>query len=175
MYPVTDKKAAIREIQKYLLEISAIQPELPHLVIDGVYGDLTRQTVIKFQELNGLDPTGKVNYETFTLMYAQYTTAKKSRTEETELIDRDSFPFQSGDSGDDVAIINSILTSLRNYYPDIGRVTSGNYYSRRSAYAVAYMQKIFGYPQTGITDIKTYNSLFRELNSRNTIKNSTYL
>ena len=77
MYRLGDKRAAIREIQKYLHFISdRITNEVPRIAIDGIYGNESKEAVMAFQEYKGIAKTGEVDYETFNLLYSEYLKAK---------------------------------------------------------------------------------------------------
>ncbi len=74
MYQINEYSAAVKEVQKYLLDISYRDevPYMPHVSIDGIYGESTRTAVINFQKKYGLAVTGIVNYETWQTLYSVY-------------------------------------------------------------------------------------------------------
>lgn len=77
MYSIYSLPEAIREIQRYLLEISFAFDWLPVVSIDGIYGDRTRNAVRVLQGRYGLPETGAVNKETFRLLYDKFIEAEE--------------------------------------------------------------------------------------------------
>ncbi len=56
----------IRQIQKALRILYKNGENIPIVYEDGVFGEETERAVIAFQTQNGLEPTGVVNYDTWT-------------------------------------------------------------------------------------------------------------
>ena len=79
MFDSTDKAAAIREIQRYLLEISYGSSYLPHVWVDGIYGPRTREAIRAFQDRYQLPMTGVVNATTWALLYQKFDEARSKR------------------------------------------------------------------------------------------------
>ena len=71
MYDTSDKAAAIRAVQRFLLELHYFDGTIPFITIDGIYGDDTRAAVRAYQRLRGLPETGEVDYGTFRPLYAE--------------------------------------------------------------------------------------------------------
>lgn len=55
----------VRQLQEQLLTISEVYTAIPSLVPDGMYGELTQESVRAFQDVFGLPQTGIVNYRTW--------------------------------------------------------------------------------------------------------------
>lgn len=64
-----------------------------------------------------------------------------------------------GDKGLPVLVIQSILLTLSQEYPDIPEVSITGTYDARTARAVKAFQEITGLPQTGNVDRVTWNML----------------
>ena len=79
MYPINEYSAAVKQLQTYLLAISYRDkiPYMPHISIDGIYGESTRAAVTDFQKKYGIPATGIVNYETWQEIYSVYKYGKK--------------------------------------------------------------------------------------------------
>ncbi|MDY3845985.1 MAG: peptidoglycan-binding domain-containing protein [Eubacteriales bacterium] len=79
MYPINEYSAAVKQLQTYLLTISYRDeiPYMPHISIDGIYGENTRTAVMDFQKKYGIPATGIVNYETWQAIYSVYKYGKK--------------------------------------------------------------------------------------------------
>ena len=55
----------VRVVQRQINAIAKNYPLIPRLVVDGIYGDKTAQSVRVFQEVFGLPITGAVNFPTW--------------------------------------------------------------------------------------------------------------
>jgi len=69
--------AAVRTIQEQLNTISNNFPALPKLRVDGVFGQATRATVEKFQEVFNLPPSGIVDFPTWYRISDIYTSVAR--------------------------------------------------------------------------------------------------
>lgn len=153
-YDITDKANAIKEVQKFLLEISYVSDEMPAVTIDGVYGKETEAAVQLFQERHGLAPTGKTDYETWQLLHRRYTEAREERETESELIPCNAFPMRLGDSGSHVRIVQSTLDEI---CPD--STPADGFYGRKTENAVRTLEKRYGMPTNGIVTRQLWNRI----------------
>ena len=71
-YRIDREEEAIAQVQTYLRAISYLHAEVPHIGIDGIYGEETKEAVRAFQALYGQEPNGIVDATTFTLLYLTY-------------------------------------------------------------------------------------------------------
>lgn len=55
----------VRQMQEQINVIADAYPALPKVGVDGIYGDQTRNAVLKFQNIFGLPQTGVVDYRTW--------------------------------------------------------------------------------------------------------------
>ena len=167
MYRLGDERAAIREIQKYLHFVSdRIAPEIPRVAIDGFYGEETKEAVKAFQKYSGLQESGKVDYETFTSIFEEYTKAKLLYEAEEYFIDEKLFPFKRGDTGREVLYINLMLDELGKIFQVVGHVDLKPYFSLSSEDAVMKIKSIFMLEETPVVDILLFNKMRYELNVR---------
>ncbi len=75
-----------------------------------------------------------------------------------------SFPgevLQIGSTGKDVRTIQSQLNAISNSYPAIPKVREDGIYNDATANSVKEFQSIFGLPQSGVVDFKTWYELSR--------------
>ena len=75
MYDIRNPENAVRMTQSFLLEISYVDEDLPHVGIDGIYGERTRRAVRIFQRKRGLPETGRTDRETWNALYEAYLIA----------------------------------------------------------------------------------------------------
>lgn len=154
IYDITDKANAIREVQKFLLELSYLSEEMPALSVDGIYGKETEAAVRLFQKKNGLSPTGKTDYATWQLLHRSYKKAREERATESELIPHNAFPMRLGDSGSHVRILQSAIDEI---LPD--STPTDGFYGRKTEEAVKKAEKRYGMPGTGVVTRLLWNRL----------------
>lgn len=165
MYDYNDKSTATREIQRFLSIVSQKDKSIPHVTVDGNFGDETRLAVTEFQRLNNIDQTGIVDKLTFDILYSVYL----ARISESELSDLNfnpnDFPLKIGDSGSDVETLNSLLSELRVFYRELIKI-EGDFFSGDTEYSVKQMQGHFREEQSGYVDNNFFNRLKKELKIR---------
>lgn len=171
MYPINDKQSAIREIQKFLFVISQKEKSIPHVSIDGYFGDETQLAVLEFQRLYMSELNGKVDKETYDLMYEKYIEVLEERNVSDTGFDSEKFPLKKGDSGNDVSVLNSVLRELYAYYKELS-VPYGDFFSLDTESAVKEMQRHFMENESGIVSEQLLSKLKKEVNNREIFKNT---
>lgn len=162
MYPIDDKAAAIREVQKYLRAVSRENAKIPLVAVDGTYGEQTASAVRSFQRSRDLPETGVVNYATFTELYEAYVVAEEKETFDALPLHGD-FPLRLGDTGEGVVLLHSLLRMLGEYFPELGRIPGSSAFSGDTENAVRYLQTVFILDPDGIVTKKLYLRMEREL------------
>ena len=166
MYQHSNRSEAIREIQTYLFFLSDKRYDsINRIPIDGVFDQETEQAVIAFQKETSLDPTGIVDYETFSLLYEEYLSISPSP--ESGSNKRNSLGV--GDSGSEVEYLNLLLYDLSEYYVDMPPPRRSRYFSEETLESVDYMRSTFMLAQGGNVDRKLIERLENELLSRRRI------
>ena len=87
---IGDSGEKVQLLQYMLSVLSTYIPEIPNLVIDGIYGNATRAAVLAAQRRFGLPETGIVDPLTWDEIYDQY-----AGIENTTLRSGETFPGQS--------------------------------------------------------------------------------
>lgn len=159
MYDITDKRNAIREIQRYLLEIAWGTVGIPRLGIDGIYGEETREAVRRFQERNALPVTGEVAYRDWEAIYATFLRARDARLADPRLLPPAALPLLPRARGDDVLLLQLILLGLSPRHRQLSGVQRTGVYDQGTASAVRAYQTERGLPSSGITDAETWAAL----------------
>ena len=72
VYRIDREEEATREVQRYLRAVSYRHASVPHIGIDGIYGEETRAALRAFQRHFSLPQTGEANAETFALLYREF-------------------------------------------------------------------------------------------------------
>lgn len=71
-YRIDKEEEAVAEVQRYLRALSYTHTEIPHVGVDGIYGNETREAVRAFQLLYSLDATGEADHITFLRLYEEF-------------------------------------------------------------------------------------------------------
>ena len=135
MYSITDKESAINQVLEYL-----------GLAKNGVFNERAREEVLIHQRRNGISESGVVDYITFNSLRDEYHANKARENARDGVILTPAFPYSFGDSGTDVARINSMLADVLSLYTTEGYIPRGAYFTRDSALAVTELRKIFRLP-----------------------------
>ena len=169
MYSVNDKQSAIKEVQRFLYVISQKEKSIPYVSVDGYYGDETRLAVLEFQRLNFLEENGTVEKETYDILYKTYLEILDDVNASENGLNSDNFPLKSGDSSNDVAILNSLLRELYQYYRDLS-LPYGDFFSKETEISVKEMQKHLLEEESGIVSERFLEKLKKENNNRKIFK-----
>lgn len=156
-YQIDITAEAIREVQRYLLELSYAHPEIPHVEIDGIYGTETADAVRAFQRLFILPVTGEADFPTFTLLYEKFLIARDERLGESEMIPAFAFPLHMGDSGSYVRILQSALDEILGAH-----IPADGFFGRTTEEGVKQLQGKAGLPQDGAVSRLFWRTVVRE-------------
>lgn len=161
-----DEMAAIREIQRNLQILYKDGYSLPYVGVDGIYGDATADAVSDFQYIVGIEPTGVVDFDTWTALVAAARQAQ-ARSEESAAIKPFERRLQNnevkmGEISDLVTIIQLMLKTLTLY--EYGDVVADGVFGDITENAVIDFQSRNGLEPTGVVDKITWNALARAYN-----------
>ena len=166
MYYITDKRSAIKEIQKYLYVLSdSLYRDIARIPIDGIFDEETKNAVKKFQELMGINITGEVDFETFTFLYEEYEKVYNYRNMQSYIVEQTAFPMGIGAYTEDVRALHVLINELRKTYTELADVGTGNFYTSRTASAVSELRKIFDYTPGEFVDRAFYDRMLEEVDS----------
>ena len=158
-----NERDAILQIQRYLRQLSFVDPSIPTPPSDGIYGTQTRAAVRAFQESVGLPTTGEVDLITWERLFDAY---QASLVRESAPVPLAQFPrlskgyaLRMGDESFLVRLIQYALSELEILYPDLGDVRETGVYDAETAKAVKSFQKRVGLPTTGEIGRETWDAL----------------
>lgn len=161
-------RQSVMQLQKYLYVISQVDPEIPRVNPDGVYGDTTRDAVTIFQKQRGLNPTGKVDYETWVNLLDDFRIAEV-QISNPQMISPFSEHIKDGivakgDHSDLVIILHIMINCINIEYNCVGPVIINGVYGEETENAIKEFQMCQGLQCTGTVDLKTWNHLAKAYN-----------
>ena len=159
----TNEQAAIRNLQRYLRQLSYVDDRIPPPPIDGIYDTRTRDAVRAFQRIEGLPETGVVDAETWARLFERY---EESLRREDAPVPLAQFPrlspgyaLRQGDENFLVRLVQYALGELDLIYEGLDDVPQTGVYDEKTMEAVRSFQRRHGLPETGEVDRATWDAL----------------
>ena len=156
-------------IQTMLNRISRDYPAIPKVSpVDGSFGPQTEASVKRFQEIFSLTPDGIVGNATWYKMVYLYV----GILDLAELISEGQtfysigipldFPdtISKGDSGEQVKVIQYLLSVVSEFYNTIPPVTVDGIFGTNTENAVIALQRMAGITQDGVVGAETWQALY---------------
>ncbi|MCI8611610.1 MAG: peptidoglycan-binding protein [Clostridiales bacterium] len=163
---INNDEERIRQMQNYLRRLSRWTGDLALYVReDGVYGANTKSAVQRFQQTQGILPTGEADRATWEALCAAHDKQKEYYEDS-----RSIRPFQGG-PGDQiemgersnlVCILKIMLNEIKLFYDCYAYLPLNHKYDQATAGAVMEFQRVVGLEPTGIVDKRTWNRLAEE-------------
>ena len=158
----------VNRIEIQLNRISTNYPAIPKIYpVDVTYDDKTADAVREFQRIFNLPQTGVVDKATWYKINYIYTSVKKLSQLNSEGLSLQELPEQFpvpvdiGATGLPVQYIQYYLEVIGAYYKNVLPVQSTGTYDEQTANSVRSFQQVFGLPQTGTVDERTWDDLYR--------------
>lgn len=161
-------------MQSYLNAIKVgMFPSLTRLDVDGVYGQLTKNTVIQYQGLSGLRQDGIIGEETWNSIVSDYDSLPTTPTDQYP-----GTPLRPGSSGTAVTNMQVRLNQVSPVYTAINYQTVDGRYGTNMTNAVRRFQAQFGLNADGIIGQLTWDRIVNVhtgvRNNNNTNVTSSY-
>lgn len=154
--------ASVRILQYYLNFLSYFNLKLPYVSIDGIFGDETRDAVLTFQSLYGLDVDGIVGRDTWDMIQNAYAGVLTSLPDEYRSYSSLLYPgyiITMGASGKVVEQLQTYLKTIAANTPSVPDVTVDGYYGDETRNAVLAVQRLEGIEQNGQVGVLTWNAI----------------
>ena len=153
---------SVKILQYYLCFLSYFNLKLPYISVDGIFGDETRDAVLAFQSLYGLDVDGIVGRDTWDMIQNAYAGVLTSLPDEYRSYSSLLYPgyiITTGASGKVVEQLQTYLKTIAANNPSIPDVTVDGYYGEETKKAVLAVQKLEGIEQNGQVGVLTWNAI----------------
>lgn len=162
-----DSDLNVLRMQYYLNRIAVNYPGIPTIeIVEGYFGDMTRDAVMAFQRIFNLPVTGIIDEGTWYRIVRIFSAVTKL----SELIGEgillsDIERIQSGvllegDVRPPVELVQFALNILSAYYPTIVQIPITGFYDEATTNAVMEFQKTMGLPARGVADIPTLEAMY---------------
>jgi peptidoglycan hydrolase-like protein with peptidoglycan-binding domain len=158
----------VKTIQKQLNRISRNYPAIKKIeVVDGVFGVNTEEAVKDFQRIFNLKVTGMVDKSTWYKIAYIYTSVKRLAELNSEGVNLDEISRQYtedlriGMEGGEIRTLQYYLAVIGAYYESVQPVDITGYFGEQTEASVKSFQRVFGLPETGVVERRTWNDLYR--------------
>lgn len=153
----------VRLMQTYLNTIRIVYTDIPYLIVDGIFGERTKEAVTAFQRRFLLTPDGIIGPLTWDYIIKQFLLVTGNSSISLEYPGE---PLELGSQGSAVRLIQMFLSELRSPYPSLPEITIDGIFGPNTRAAVIGFQTLFGLPVTGIIDSDTWYAIIKERSSR---------
>lgn len=158
-----NEQEAVRNLQRYLRQLSYVDKRIPAPPIDGIYDTATREAVLAFQRAERLPETGVVDTATWELLFRRY---EESLVREGAPVPLAQFPrlspgyaLRADDESFLVRLVQYALGELDLIYEGLDDVPQTGIYDEATMKAVRGFQRRHGLPETGEVDRATWDAL----------------
>ncbi len=161
----TNNVFAIMQIQRILRDLELLDNEFSSVPISGTYDDETREAVVDFQTKYELEPTGIVDYDTWTLLHLMHKASEFDRRgpRRVRLVpDKPGFAIYPDQIDDIIYVIQYMLSTISVHYDDFGELAFTGIYDSDTQNAIKSFQRKNLLNATGIIDGPTLEALFDE-------------
>lgn len=157
---------AVVAVQRSLNEISTNYPSIPAVTVDGIFGENTENSVKTMQSIFNLTPDGVVGLATWYKLVYLYVGIRRLAELNSRGQQFYGIPFEYknvisiGDRGENVSIIQYMLTSLSEFYYEIPFTDIDGIFGESTQAAIRAFQRIFSLPVNGVITERVWNELY---------------
>lgn len=163
------ERDAIRNIQRYLRQLSLENDSAVTIPVDGIWAEQTRRALMRFQRAEGLPVTGTVDRDTWEILKQKYdeSVALNSPPLKLDLFPRNiyggEYEITLGESGFLVDTVQYLLRELSRLYGFSDYTPSGAY-DDKTEELVRDFQKKNGIEVTGRVGRETWDAMAAQHN-----------
>ena len=168
--PEDIRRIAVRSIQERLLALSRIDPDIPRVNPDSIYGPQTAASVKAFQIKYRLPASGKVDFDSWKALETIYNDSvyllQKPDSADYFFLPLSGDSLSEGEISDTAAALQIMLNTISEDFNSIPALTYTGQYDPATSGAVREFQNATGLPVNGIVDKATWNAITRYYNKR---------
>ncbi len=154
---------AIRNLQRYLRQLSYTESDIPPLPIDGIFDSATREALRAYQIKNGLEATGIADRETWDSLYESYLRSLERYSPPSAFSPfprvPDGYALKEGDISFAVAAVQFLLNEISQILDTLDVIEIDGIYGEETASAVREFQQAHSLDVTGAVDKRTWDNL----------------
>ncbi|MBR4319103.1 MAG: peptidoglycan-binding protein [Oscillospiraceae bacterium] len=158
----------VQTAQIQLNRISRNYPAIPKIPdANGYYDSSTENTVKAFQSVFNLPQTGTIDKATWYKIEYIYTSVKRLAELDSEGISPNEFPSQFQEPltenmrNEQVRGLQYFLAVVGAYYEAVQPLQITGTFDAQTQISVKSFQKLFGLPETGVVDERTWDDIYR--------------
>ena len=159
---IGDTGDGVRVIQYLLRYVATFDNRIPLIEVDGIYGQRTANATRAFQELYGLQATGQMNEETYSLLYDTYRGYINSLPNSQFIGTARPYPgftITEGQQNEYVTALQTYLSLISRTYPEIPEISIDGVFGPATRNAVIAYQNRFSLTPDGIVGLRTWESI----------------
>ncbi len=161
---VGDRGEEVEILQFFLNVVSSVNPYIPPVNSDGIFGRQTLNAVVAFQRNNNLEADGIVGDRTWHALYEAFRGVIDTVYLSDDIIRITTRPYpgavlSEGSRGEDVRELQQYLNAIAAANPGLSAIDVTGIYDAPTRQAVIRYQQSFGLPVTGTVDEATWNSV----------------
>ena len=163
-----DTGIEVKTVQYYLNFLGTFNQYLPEIAVDGIFGNETLNSVLRFQELYGLDVDGIIGEKTWNRIQEAYNGVLLSLPEEYTSYASLLYPgyiITTGATGNVVMQIQTYINTIAANDRSVPFVDVDGIYGDRTAAAVTAIQAASGLPTVGQVGPLTWNAIINMYNN----------
>ena len=152
----------VSNLQYFLLYLSRFYSSITPLIIDGIFGNETRQSVISAQNTFGLTEDGVVGESTWNAIYHAYRGIVD--TIPLNYVEGNILPFPGvllriGSDNDSVLLLQQYINVIAEVYPEVNSVDLTGYFGTQTDRAVKAIQSLSSLEPNGIVGAVTWDAV----------------
>lgn len=157
----TSRSRPIYQLQTMLRLLRRVDPALPTVNPDGIYGNSTQNAVLAFQTHQGLPATGITDAQTWNSIVAAYLSAQVFILQPQSVTPRltTNQVLRLGESNHHLFLVQGMLLALHHLYPELPAPEATGVLDEATAASLRFLQEKGGLPVTGELDRATWQLL----------------
>ena len=163
-----NRSEATENLQRYLRQLSYHDPNIFSPPIDGVFASDTERSLRSFQRAYGLPVTGIADRDTWEVLYGAFRASLTANSPPRTVAILPFLPtpvlITQGSHSFAVSVLQYMLRELSALYTDFEAVEITGVYDNATENAIKSFQKKNRLPESGITDVPTWNAVTDQYN-----------
>jgi peptidoglycan hydrolase-like protein with peptidoglycan-binding domain len=152
----------VKNLQYFLSYLSDFYSTVSPLIIDGIFGNSTRESVISAQKTFGLAPDGVVGELTWDAIYDAYRGIVDLIP--LQYVEGNVLPFPGiilrvGSDNDSVLLLQQYINVIADVFPEVNSVSLTGYFGSQTESAVRSIQALSGLEVNGVVGAITWDAI----------------